>query len=114
VCCRPLQRALYAVKLSPFPETSTLDFMPGYYECKSCGDRTQDDYYLSCTRQCPVCGELKLIGNLEGLTDPGSVPYKEWRITWEVSHYGRPRNTTPPPEWKPRIHSLNIRSRTQG
>lgn len=79
-------------------------------ECRTCGLPRKHDGDMSCTGQCPACGETALVENIRGLTDPQSVPYKQWRIAWSVSHYGRPAKSTPPPGWIPRTSSLQMRS----
>lgn len=86
-----------------------MDSKQGSIDCRDCGTLRTSDYGFSHRGLCPDCGETHLVENLHGLTDPQSVPYKNWRFQWEVSAYGRPRNTTPPPAWIPNMSSLQVR-----
>lgn len=69
--------------------------------CDKCGAKSRFRGDLSCTGQCPDCGIDALVYNIHGLVDPGSVPYKSWKLAYECSKPGRPRNTTPPANWNP-------------
>jgi hypothetical protein len=81
----------------------------GYWECRACGTRTTDQFHLSCTRQCPDCGEMALLTWTRGLTDPQSVPYKLWNIAYSASKPGAPKITTPPPGWVPDMSRVVVK-----
>jgi hypothetical protein len=63
--------------------------------CGRCGSVAEAYGDMSCIGICPQCGEWALVDNLHGLTDPQSVPYKRWKVAYQMSKPGRPRNTTP-------------------
>lgn len=65
--------------------------------CDRCGTLARFSGDMSCVGICEICGQIALVDNLWGLTDPQSVPYKNWLVKYQMSRPGRPRNTTPTP-----------------
>lgn len=63
--------------------------------CARCGIPAKAYGDMSCVGICQICGEWAVIDNLYGLIDPQSVPYKRWKVAYQMSKPGRPANTTP-------------------
>lgn len=74
--------------------------------CGRCGTPSRFIGDMSCIGICGTCGEWALVDNLFGLVDPQSVPYKRWKVAYQMSRPGRPRITTPTPEQRKAIESL--------
>lgn len=82
--------------------------------CELCGRPRRFDGDMSFIGLCEFCSHDELVNNLLGLADPFSVEYKRWKIAYEVSFRGRPRNTTPSREQVAQIVALREKLLNKG